>query len=92
VTSIEAYKKASPMTYVGKGNAPHLIVHGTFDVIVPVIHAERYRDKLKTAGVPVETLFLPGRMHGWGEADTHVTDAKAVEFLKKHLPVGPVRE
>lgn len=92
VSSLDVYKKASPMSYVTKGDAPHLIVHGTFDVIVPVVHAERYRDKLKAAGVPVETLFLPGRMHGWGEDDTKVTDAKAVAFLKKHLPVGPVRE
>ena len=84
-TSLDIYKKASPMTYVSKGDAPTLIVHGTLDVMVPIIHAERYRDKLKSVGVPVECFFLPGRLHGWRHDDTKVTDAKGIEFLNKYL-------
>ncbi|MFO0939112.1 MAG: alpha/beta hydrolase, partial [Gemmataceae bacterium] len=89
--SLDIYKKASPITYVSKGDAPTLIVHGTFDVMVPVIHAERYRDKLKAEGVPVDCLFLPGRLHGWRHEDTKVTDAKGIEFLNKYLKPAPVK-
>jgi acetyl esterase/lipase len=84
--SLDVYRKASPVEYVSRNSVPHLIVHGTFDLTVPVIHAERLRDKLKAQNVPHECHFLTGRMHGWPAEDARKTDLLAVDFLKKHLP------
>jgi acetyl esterase/lipase len=90
--SLDVYKKASPITYVSKKTVPHLIVHGTFDLLVPVIHSERYRDKLKAEGVPVECFFMTGRMHGWSYEDSRISTAKGIEYLKKQMPVTKPRE
>ena len=90
--SLDVYKKASPISYVSKKTVPHLIVHGTFDLLVPVIHSERYRDKLKAEGVPVECFFMTGRMHGWSHEDAKISTAKGIEYLKKQMPVTKSRE
>ena len=90
--SLDIYKKASPISYVSKKTVPHLIVHGTFDLLVPIVHSERYRDKLKSEGVPVECFFMTGRMHGWSYEDSKISTAKGIEYLKKQMPVTKSRE
>lgn len=84
----DVYKKASPVNYVSKDDPPFLIVHGTADLIVPVIHSERLRDKLAAAGVPAELLTVKGGGHGWGGRDAATTTAATLEFLSKHLLNG----
>lgn len=60
----EAYKKASPATYVRKGAPPFLFVHGTEDKIVVPAHSLDMADKLRTAGSPARVLSLEGEGHG----------------------------
>ncbi len=42
------------------------MLHGTFDVIVPVIHSENMLKKLKDAGATAELITVFGEGHGWG--------------------------
>ncbi len=80
------YKRASPLEYVTKQAAPTLIIHGTFDLVVPIIHSERLHTKLKAEGVPTEFVKLPWKGHGWEDRDASRTAAKAtLDFLDAHL-------
>jgi acetyl esterase/lipase len=81
----ELYKKASPIEHVSKDAPPFLIIHGTADLIVPVIHSERLHEKLTQAGVPSELITVKGVGHGWGGDNALRTTEAAVEFLTKHL-------
>ena len=79
------YKKASPIEHVTKESAPFLIIHGTADVIVPVIHSERLHDKLIAAGARSELVTVSGKGHGWGGEPAVETMGTAIKFLKAEL-------
>jgi acetyl esterase/lipase len=81
----EVYKEASPITYVSRDDPPVLLVHGTFDFIVPIIHSEHLYKKLKDAGVDAEMITVPGAGHGWGGATATKTTLDAIKFLDEHL-------
>lgn len=54
----------SPMEDIARfGDRPLLIVHGTGDLIVPVSHGETLERAARSAGVPVETRYVPGGSH-----------------------------
>lgn len=61
----DQYREASPLTYAGAATAPCLILHGTADQAVPYEQAERFRDVLVRAGVPVELVGFPGLGHAF---------------------------
>lgn len=61
----EQKRRASPVAYIDKGDAPMLLIHGDADFAVPYQQSEVMAAALKGAGVPVETLILPGANHGW---------------------------
>jgi acetyl esterase/lipase len=75
-TDSNVMKKASPVTYIHKKAPPFLIIHGTVDLIVPYIHSEALKKKLKEVDVPCELLPVPWKGHGW-------EDPKAVELAAK---------
>jgi acetyl esterase/lipase len=80
------YKKASPLTYVCKDSAPTLILHGTFDLIVPIKHSEELKKALAGEKVPVELLTVPFAGHGgWTDREMAKPLAATFEFLDKHL-------
>jgi acetyl esterase/lipase len=83
--SADLHAKASPLTYVTRDAPPFLTIHGTADLVVPVIHAERLHEKLLAAGAKSEFYPVRGEGHGWGEAVVVETSAVAVRFLAKHL-------
>jgi acetyl esterase/lipase len=84
-TDPEVYKRASPMSYVSKDDPPVLIVHGTADIVVPIIHSERLQKKLQEAGTTVELVPVRGEGHGWnGKAATR-TNQDTLKFLDEHL-------
>ncbi len=90
-TDPKLYAKASPIEYVTKAAAPTLIIHGTADFIVPIIHSERFYDKLKDAGVKVEMLKMKGKGHGWTGDATEESARALVKFLDENL-VKPVKK
>lgn len=79
------YKAASPVSYVNAGDPPVFLYHGGADTLVPIDHAEDYKQLLDAAGVPCELFVLRGR----GHILAFLTDGPAVEaaigFLDRHL-------
>ena len=86
LTDERVYKRASPMEYVSKASAPTLFIHGTVDLVVPIVHSERMFKKMKEAGVPAAMHKVPWKGHGWEDKDaTRAAAMAAMEFLNTHL-------
>jgi acetyl esterase/lipase len=60
---------ASPISYVGPGAPPFLLVHGTADRFVPAAQSETLAAALEKAGADVELLLLDGADHMWSLPD-----------------------
>jgi acetyl esterase/lipase len=56
---------ASPLTHVSASTPPMLLIHGLADTEAPVQQSRAMAERLQKAGVPVETLFIPGVDHGF---------------------------
>jgi acetyl esterase/lipase len=85
-TDPEVYRQASPICFASKSCPPLLMVHGTADILVPVIHSERLEEKLKACGATVELVAVPGTGHGpWGPQQAAKGIAATVRFLDTHL-------
>ena len=82
------YKKASPVDHVSKDDPPFLIIHGTADLVVPIIHSERLHAKLTGAGVESRLLPVAGKGHGWGGEAGLETFRESVTFLTERLAKG----
>jgi acetyl esterase/lipase len=78
----EMVARANPITYVGKGNPPFLIMHGDKDNLVPINQSEILYDALKKAGVEATFEVVKGAGHGFGGPEVN---RKVEEFLDKHL-------
>jgi acetyl esterase/lipase len=65
----EGYKEkllaASPIKYVGSGNAPILILHGDKDDMVPYAQSEEFYRALKKAGVDATFITVKGAGHNF---------------------------
>jgi acetyl esterase/lipase len=81
----EAYKKASPITYVNAGDAPMLLIQGTKDVLVPWNQATAMGDALTKAGVYGRVDLILGANHGWGGAELQRTADETVAFFDQVL-------
>ena len=78
--SDERFAAASPVTYIDAKDPPHLLIHGTEDKVVPISQSYGVEARLKAAGVPVETLYIPGVDHsfiGKDAAETRAATLKA---------------
>lgn len=85
-TDATIYKKASPVTYVSKDAPPTLLLHGTFDLIVPVKHSEMLHKALTDAGATAELFTVSFGGHGgWNDRDMSKAQAAAFKFLDTHL-------
>ena len=81
----EAAAKASPLTYVNKGDAPILSFQGTKDPLVPHTQATKLADAQTKAGVPGRVELLLGFGHGWAGDDLKETAEETYAFFNKHL-------
>ncbi len=84
----DAYRLASPVTYVSKGDAPMLLFQGTADPLVPYGQAVKMAEAMQKAGVPGRVELLVGADHGWGGAELHRSAAVTHAFLAEHLKDG----
>ncbi len=57
--------RASPVTYVKRGQPPFLIMHGDQDNVVPLAQSEEFYRSLKKAGVEAQLLVVRGAGHGF---------------------------
>jgi acetyl esterase/lipase len=74
---------ASPIHYLTAKTPPMLLIHGTADTTVSYHQSERMAHDLRQAGVPVETLFLPGLNHGLMSKDAEQTRAANLQALQR---------
>lgn len=82
----ESYRKASPINYCTKGDAPVLLVHGTGDDTVHVSQSETFAKALEAGGVEHELIVIPDAPHTF-DLDYEAFDVKTpvFAFLDKHL-------
>jgi len=81
----EVRKRASPITYVDKDDAPLLIFQGTKDRLVPHTQAYKMADAMSQAGMKGRVELLIGADHGWGGSELNHTVEETFEFLEEHL-------
>jgi acetyl esterase/lipase len=77
--------KASPITYVTKGDPPFMIMHGDQDQTVPFNQSERLYQALKNAGVEATFHPIPGAGHGGPGFSTPEVRAMILAFFNRHL-------
>jgi len=66
-------RSLSPLTYIRKGVAPVLTLHGDADVTVPFQHSVKLHAALQQAGIPSTLIKVPGGAHGrhtWSDSET----------------------
>ena len=85
VEKAEVCKRASPVTYVTKGDAPMLLIQGTKDRLVPHTQAYLMIDALSQAGVPGRLDMIVGADHGWGNPELQRTADETYAFFDLHL-------
>ena len=61
----ERFELASPVSHVGAGTPPTLLIHGGRDQLVRSENMTRLAEKLKAADVPHKALFIPYAQHGF---------------------------
>jgi acetyl esterase/lipase len=81
----DAYKAASPITYVDKDDAPLLIYHGTKDRLVPYSQAYTMADLMTKTGMPGRVELLINADHGWGQPELSRTVEGTLAFFAEHL-------
>jgi acetyl esterase/lipase len=81
----DAYRKASPITYVSSTTAPMLLFQGTADILVPYNQAELMATAMQNAHVPGRVELLIGANHGWGGPEFARTAKETVEFFDQYL-------
>ena len=62
--SDETAEKASAAGYVNAQTPPVMILHGSADVVVPMIQSETFYEKLTACGVDAEFYVVEGAVHG----------------------------
>lgn len=91
--SPERLKFYSNDLQVSAKSPPAFIIHARDDKAVPIANAQRYRDALQAAGVPVELLVFETGGHGFGLGVKGGEPASwppiGAEWLKKNVIVAP---
>lgn len=78
-------KKASPVSYVDKGDPPFLIVNGEKDESVANTQSRLLSGWLNVNGVPNELIIVPGAPHYGPMFDAPEIRQRLFLFLKKYL-------
>lgn len=81
----EAFRRASPLTYVNAGDAAMLLFQGTQDGLVPWSQATAMAEALTQAGVQGRVELVLGAGHGWGGAELDRTLQTAAVFFQRVL-------
>lgn len=76
---------ASPLTWVSRGDAPTLVLHGTDDKYVAHEQSVWLVDALKANGVEAELLTFEGAGHGFKGADAEKADTALLAYFDRHL-------
>ena len=79
--------EVSASSYVQKGLAPYLLIHGDKDQTVPYEQSVRFQQQMKASGNQCDLITIPGSAHGMGGWDKLNSDYKEqlVAWLKTTL-------
>lgn len=77
--------RASPLTFVSRGDAPVLLFQGTADELVPDTQTLRFARAMTVAGVPGRVELLVGARHGFGGAEYEEAMGETFEFFDRYL-------
>jgi acetyl esterase/lipase len=80
----EAYRDASPASYISSDDPPMFFFHGEADDIVPIRSPQRMADLLKAAGVAVEFHAIPKAGHMGAVVDRDAM-FDALAFVNRNL-------
>ncbi len=78
-------RRASPITYLNKGDAPMLCFFGTKDPLVSFDQAFQIATALTNAEVPGRVEMILGAGHGWGGKERIRTHNATMAFFDEHL-------
>lgn len=82
----ERLRATSPISRVAEVKVPVLLVQGGVDRRVPEVHADRYLDAARKAGVNIEYVRYAEEGHGWYSSDNHADFLRRLErFLNQAL-------
>jgi acetyl esterase/lipase len=82
IDHMELARQASPISYVGKGNPPVLILHGDKDDLVPYAQSQRLHSRLDQVGVRNELITVKGAGHDGPMFETPEIQKKVLSFLQ----------
>ncbi|MBL8826905.1 MAG: alpha/beta hydrolase [Planctomycetaceae bacterium] len=82
---IELVKLASPVLHVTKDDAPVLMMHGSEDRLVHLIHSEKLRDAYAELKLPAELIVFDGASHGGLRFFDEAARKAQTEFFRKYL-------
>ncbi len=69
----EDYAPASPVSYIDAQDPPMLLIHGEEDRVVPVAQSRLAEERLRAAGVAVDSIYIPAVDHSFLGATPEVT-------------------
>ena len=78
-------RRASPITYINKGDAPMLCFFGTADPLISYDQAFQITNALATAEVPGRVELILGAGHGWLGEELSRTMGATIGFFDQHL-------
>jgi dipeptidyl-peptidase-4 len=82
----EAYDRSSPIKSAGKGHAALLLVHGTADDNVYLLHSIKLADALFRAGDPAGFVPIANVTHSPADPVTSERlEEMQIEFFRRHL-------
>lgn len=81
VCRAEDYAPASPVTYIDANDPPMLLIHGDNDRVVPVAQSHLAEERLRAAGVQVESIYIPAVDHSFIGADPETTRAATLRAM-----------
>ncbi|WP_395794360.1 alpha/beta hydrolase family protein [Aquimonas sp.] len=85
----EGLREHSPVHLASRIKAPVFLAAGENDRRAPIQHTELMEAALKTAGVPVESLYFRGEGHGYYSVDNKLKFHNALlTFLDRHIGSG----
>jgi acetyl esterase/lipase/photosystem II stability/assembly factor-like uncharacterized protein len=85
---LDRARTATPLTHIDPSDPPFLVMHGEEDGMVPIDQSEALAEGLKSSGVEVTFIRVPGAGHGYGSPEDEVSDnflSPTLNFLNQHL-------
>ncbi len=89
VTDAALLKQISPLENAARIKRPLLMAYGAWDIRVPLVHGEKFRDAVKAHNKNVEWVVYENEGHGWRRPETRYDFWRRVErFLDSNIGSG----